>query len=48
MFTVTNALAPGHAVSEWTFDREEFIGECTYVLTYAGICANKSCGETVY
>ncbi len=48
MFTVTNALAPGHAVSEWVFDHEEFIGECTYVLTYAGICANKSCSQTVY
>ena len=48
MFTVTNTIATGHAVSEWTFDHEEFIGECTYVLTYAGICANKSCGETVY
>ena len=47
-FTVTNAIAPGHSVETWVFDHEEFIGECTYVLTYAGTCQNKGCGETVY
>ena len=48
MFTVTNTIATGHTVDEWIFDHEEFIGECTYVLTYAGVCRNKGCDETVY
>ena len=46
-FTVTNAIAPGHAVSEWKFDHEEFVGECTYVLTYTATCKNPGCGATI-
>ena len=47
-FTVTNQVALGHLVEEWTFDSETFIGNCTYELTYKGTCKNPGCGETVY
>ena len=47
-FTVTNQVALGHLVDEWTFDSESFIGNCTYELTYKGTCKNPGCGETVY
>ena len=46
-FTVTNAVATGHSVDEWTFDSESFLSECTYELTYVGTCQNPGCGETV-
>lgn len=47
-FTVTNQVALGHSVDAWSFDSEEFIGNCTYELTYVGTCKNGGCGETVY
>ncbi len=47
-FTVTNEVAKGHQVDEWTFDSERFVGNCTYELTYVGTCQNPKCGETVY
>ncbi len=44
-FTVTNELAKGHSVDEWTLDDERVIGECTYELIYVGTCANPGCSQ---